>query len=282
MNLFYVPALALMLFFIAFPLFNGLRLSFYSWNGYSQNMRFVGIDNYVDMLSDRSMKTVFLNTLLYGFGSTILQNVLGLATALLVDSRFKGHTVVWTFIYLPIMISGLIMGYIMYYFLQYDGGILNEILGWFGKEPVDWLADSGRARIIILLVNSVQYYGNAMVLYLAGLQSIPELYYEAAKVDGASAFQRFRYVTMPLLIPAITSAVIVNLIGSLKLNDVIVSLTNGGPGHGTHSLSTFITLNYFRLEKAGYASAIGVFMFAFIMLVSTVTNRYFRKKEVEY
>ena len=282
MNLFYVPALALMLFFIAFPLFNGLRLSFYSWNGYSQNMRFVGIDNYVDMLSDRSMKTVFLNTLLYGFGSTILQNVLGLATALLVDSRFKGHTVVRTFIYLPIMISGLIMGYIMYYFLQYDGGILNEILGWFGKEPVDWLADSGRARIIILLVNSVQYYGNAMVLYLAGLQSIPELYYEAAKVDGASAFQRFRYVTMPLLIPAITSAVIVNLIGSLKLNDVIVSLTNGGPGHGTHSLSTFITLNYFRLEKAGYASAIGVFMFAFIMLVSTVTNRYFRKKEVEY
>lgn len=282
MNLFYVPALALMLFFIAFPLFNGLRLSFYSWNGYSQNMRFVGIDNYVDMLSDRSMKTVFLNTLLYGFGSTILQNVLGLATALLVDSRFKGHTVVRTFIYLPIMISGLIMGYIMYYFLQYDGGILNEILGWFGKEPVDWLADSGRARIIILLVNSVQYYGNAMVLYLAGLQSIPELYYEAAKVDGASAFQRFRYVTMPLLIPAITSAVIVNLIGSLKLNDVIVSLTNGGPGHSTHSLSTFITLNYFRLEKAGYASAIGVFMFAFIMLVSTVTNRYFRKKEVEY
>lgn len=282
MNLFYVPALALMLFFIAFPLFNGLRLSFYSWNGYSQNMRFVGIDNYVDMLSDRSMKTVFLNTLLYGFGSTILQNVLGLVTALLVDSRFKGHTVVRTFIYLPIMISGLIMGYIMYYFLQYDGGILNEILGWFGKEPVDWLADSGRARIIILLVNSVQYYGNAMVLYLAGLQSIPELYYEAAKVDGASAFQRFRYVTMPLLIPAITSAVIVNLIGSLKLNDVIVSLTNGGPGHSTHSLSTFITLNYFRLEKAGYASAIGVFMFAFIMLVSTVTNRYFRKKEVEY
>lgn len=282
MNLFYVPALALMLFFIAFPLFNGLRLSFYSWNGYSQNMRFVGIDNYVDMLSDRSMKTVFLNTLLYGFGSTILQNVLGLATALLVDSRFKGHTVVRTFIYLPIMISGLIMGYIMYYFLQYDGGILNEILGWFGKEPVDWLADSGRARIIILLVNSVQYYGNAMVLYLAGLQSIPELYYEAAKVDGASAFQRFRYVTMPLLIPAITSAVIVNLIGSLKLNDVIVSLTNGGPGHSTHSLSTFITLNYFRLEKAGYASAIGVFMFAFIMLVSTVMNRYFRKKEVEY
>ncbi len=281
-NLFYVPALALMLFFIAFPLLNGLRLSFYSWNGYSQNMRFVGLDNYVDMLSDRSMKTVFLNTILYGFGSTILQNLLGLATALLVDSKFRGHTVVRTFIYLPIMISGLIMGYIMYYFLQYDGGILNEILGWFGKEPVDWLADSSRARIIILLVNSIQYYGNAMVLYLAGLQGIPELYYEAAKVDGASTFQRFRYVTMPLLIPAITSAVVINLIGSLKLNDVIVALTNGGPGHSTHSLSTFITLNYFRLEKAGYASAIGVFMFAFIMLVSTVTNRYFRKKEVEY
>ncbi len=282
LNLFYLPALVLMLFFIAFPLFNGLRLSFYNWNGYSQNRRFVGIDNYVNMLSDRSMRTVFLNTLLYGFGSTILQNIFGLATALLVDSKFKGHTAVRTFIYLPIMISGLIMGYIMYYFLQYDGGILNEILGWFGRKPVDWLADSSRGRIIILLVNSIQYYGNAMVLYLAGRQGIPALYYEAAEVDGATAIQRFRYVTMPLLIPAITSAVIVNLIGSLKLNDVIVSLTNGGPGHDTHSLSTFITLNYFRLEKAGYASAIGVFMFVFIMLVSSVTNRYFRKREVEY
>ena len=172
--------------------------------------------------------------------------------------------------------------YIIYYFVQYDRGILNEILGWFGRAPVDWLADAGRARFIITIMNSWQYCGTSMVMYLAGLQSIPALYYEAADIDGASTFEKFRYVTLPLLIPAIASAVIINLIGSLKLNDIIISLTNGGPAQQTHSLSTYISYVYFRIEKAGYASAIGVFMFVFILIVTIIANRYFRSKEVEY
>ena len=131
-------------------------------------------------------------------------------------------------------------------------------------------------------MNSWQYCGTSMVMYLAGLQSIPALYYEAADIDGASTFEKFRYVTLPLLIPAIASAVIINLIGSLKLNDIIISLTNGGPAQQTHSLSTYISSVYFRIEKAGYASAIGVFMFVFILIVTIIANRYFRSKEVEY
>lgn len=281
-NLFYVPALLVMLTFIAMPLMNGAKLSFFKWNGYSQNMAWDGMNNYASLLTDKNLRIAFLNTLLYGFGSTILQNLLGLMAALFVNSRFRGHTVVRTFVYLPIMISSLVMGYIMYYFLQFDRGILNEMLGWFAKTPVDWLAEASRGRILITLVNSWQYCGTSMVLYLAGLQGIPDLYYEAAQIDGASAMQRFRFITMPLLIPAISSAVIINLIGSLKLNDVVISLTNGGPAQKTHSLSTYISYVYFRIEKAGYASAIGVFMFLFILFVSMIANRYFRKKEVEY
>ena len=156
-----------MFFFILVPLLNGFRLSFFKWNGYSQNMKFIWFDNYVKLPDDKYLRLAFLNTLLYGFGSTILQNILGLTAALFVDSRFRGHTFVRTFIYMPIMIANLIMGYIMYYFLQYEGGIINEVMGWFGRAPVDWLSDAGRARIIITLVNSVQYCGNSMVLYLA-------------------------------------------------------------------------------------------------------------------
>lgn len=282
MNLFYLPALIIMLTFLVFPLANGFRLSFLKWNGYSPKTSFVGIKNYLSMLTDKNLGTAFRNTLLYGFGSTILQNILGLSAALFVNSRFKGHTAVRTFVYLPIMISSLVMGYIIYYFVQYDRGILNEILGWFGRAPVDWLADAGRARFIITIMNSWQYCGTSMVMYLAGLQSIPALYYEAADIDGASTFEKFRYVTLPLLIPAIASAVIINLIGSLKLNDIIISLTNGGPAQQTHSLSTYISYVYFRIEKAGYASAIGVFMFVFILIVTIIANRYFRSKEVEY
>lgn len=282
MNLFYIPAFVIMLMFLVAPLVNALRLSFFKWNGYSQNMSFTGIKNYLDMLGDKNLRIAFLNTLLYGFGSTLLQNILGLSAALFVNSRFKGHTAVRTFVYLPIMISSLVMGYIIYYFVQYDRGILNEILGWFGAEPVDWLADAGRARMIITGMNSWQYCGTSMVMYLAGLQSIPTLYYEAADIDGAGTWAKFRFVTLPLLVPAISSAVIINLIGSLKLNDIIISLTNGGPAQQTHSLSTYISYVYFRIEKAGYASAIGVFMFLFILVVSIVANRYFRKREVEY
>ena len=281
-NLFYLPALLIMFFFILVPLLNGFRLSFFKWNGYSQNMKFIWFDNYKNLPGDKYLRIAFLNTLLYGFGCAILQNILGLAAALFVDSRFKGHTLVRTMVYMPIMIANLIMGYIMYYFLQYDGGILNEVMGWFGRAPVDWLADAGRARIIITLVNSVQYCGNSMVLYLAGLQSIPDIYHEAAMIDGASTTRRFFSITLPLLIPSITSAVVINLIGSLKLNDIIIALTNAGPAQKTHSLSTYISYVYFRSEKAGFASAIGVFMFTFIMVVSLITNKFLESKEVEY
>ena len=120
MNLFYLPALIIMLTFLVFPLANGFRLSFLKWNGYSPKTSFVGIQNYLSMLTDKNLGTAFRNTLLYGFGSTILQNILGLSAALFVNSRFKGHTAVRTFVYLPIMISSLVMGYIIYYFVQYD------------------------------------------------------------------------------------------------------------------------------------------------------------------
>ena len=121
-----------------------------------------------------------------------------------------------------------------------------------------------------------------MVMYLAGLQNIPSSYYEAAAVDGASVVQRFFRLTLPLLIPSIQTSVITNLIGSLKLYGVIIALTNGGPGHSSQSLTTYITNRYFSAEKAGYAAAIGIFTFLFIMLISTVLNHYFSKKEVEY
>lgn len=121
-----------------------------------------------------------------------------------------------------------------------------------------------------------------MIIYLAGLQNIPSMYYEAATLDGGNKWQIFRHVTLPLLTPAMSTAVIQNVIGGLKLNDVIISLTKGGPTLKTHSLSTYISYMYFDSEKAGYASAVGVFLFVFIFIISTFLTRYFRKREVQY
>ena len=144
MNLFYLPALALMLIFVAYPFSEAVRLSFTQWNGYSQNKLFIGLANYLKLFTDSNFHMAFRNTLVYGFGCAFLQNVFGLSFALFLNARFKGHSVVRAFIYLPVMISGLIMGYIISFFVQYNGGVFNEILSCLIAGPLTlWLTGRG-------------------------------------------------------------------------------------------------------------------------------------------
>lgn len=281
MYLFYVPAVLVMAVFVIRPFLETLYISLCQWNGYSSVKTFVGIKNYVDIFSDGRFGTAFFNTLIYGFMSTLLQNIIGLCGAFFVNTRFRGNGVVRVVMYLPIMISGLIMGYIMYFFFTFDRGILNEILGWFGRKPTNWLADGKTGVGAITLINSWQYAGNCLIIYLAGLQNIPKVYLEAAAIDGASRWQRFRKISLPMLTPAITTSVIVNLIGGLKLFDPIISLTNGGPNYLTHSLMTYLNSQYFLKEKAGYASAIGIVTFLLIMAVAALANKYFEKEMID-
>lgn len=279
-NLFYLPALILFAVFVIYPFMEGIRISFTNWNGYSQNYTYVGAKNYIQLFQDKNVRTALINTLIYGIGSTFLQNVIGLLYAVFLDSKFRGRMLVRTIIYLPVMIAPLVMGYMMYFLVQYDNGAINDILAAFGRQPVDWMNNGFRAVILMTLINSLQFVGISMVIYMAGLQGIPGVYYEAAAIDGVSGFQAFRSITLPLLTPAITSAVVINLIGGLKLFDIIMALTMGGPGYSSHSLSTLITNQYFRAQNAGYSAAMGVGTFLLIMFISNVTMRYFDKKEV--
>lgn len=281
MNLFYVPAIILFVIFIIFPLCKGVFLSFTNWNGYSQTYKMVGLDNYVRLISDQNVHRAFINTIIYGVGSTLLQNVLGLGLALLLNQKFRGRAFTRTLVYLPVMIAPLIMGYIMYFFFTFDNGALNDLIGVFGREAVDWLSNGTTGVIILTLVNSLQFVGISMVIYLAGLQGISDMYYEAAAIDGVKPMQKFRYITLPLLTPAISSSVTINLIGGLKLFDIIMALTSGGPGYDTHSLSTLVHRTYFGSENAGYASAIGLVSFLLIMILSNIVVKYLEKKEVD-
>lgn len=281
MNFFYVPAIILFAVFVIYPLMKGIYLSFTNWNGYSQTYKMVGLDNYVRMLSDQNVHRAFINTIVYGVGSTVLQNVLGLGLALLLNQKFRGRAFTRTLVYLPVMIAPLIMGYIMYFFFSYDNGALNDVIGLFGKASVDWLSNGTTGVIIMTVVNSLQFVGISMVIYLAGLQGISDMYYEAAAIDGVRPIQGFRYITLPLLTPAISSSVTINLIGGLKLFDIIMALTSGGPGYDTHSLSTLVHRTYFGSENAGYASAIGLVSFVLIMVLSNIVVKYLESKEVE-
>ena len=282
LNWFYVPAVVLMILFIAYPLGNAIYLSFFKWNGYSVKKDFIGVQTYISMFNDKTFVSSLRNTLLYGFVCTFLQQVIGLAMAVFLNTKFKGRGIARTVIYMPAMVSGLVMGYIMYFFFQTKGGVMNDILSSMGLATVDWLGNGNTAIAVIIFINTWQFVGVSMVIYLAGIQGVSQSYIEAATVDGANAWQRFRFITLPLLQPALASSIIYNLIGGLKLYDVIIALTDGGPAKKTHSLATYIANRYFDAERAGYAAAIGVFSFVMIMVISMIVNGYFRKKEVDY
>lgn len=277
----YLPGLVIITVFIIYPFINGIRLSFTNWNGFSQTYDWIGLQQYKRLLADPTTWLVIKNTLLYGIGSTIFQNIIGLLYALLLNQSIKMKAVTRTIVYLPVIISPIIMGYIWYFFFAYQGGALNDLLVFLGFEKINALGTPELNSWIIVFVNTYQFVGIAMIIYLAGLQSISKDYYEAAQLDGASALQQFKNITLPLLMPSITINVVLNIIGGLKLFDVIVALTGGGPGDASQSMSTFMYDLYFRRQDAGYAATEGVCMALIILVISLSALVYFKRKETE-
>lgn len=277
-----IPAFLLIIVFMIIPLGNAVKVSFFKWNGYSQKMKWIGFENYMTIFTDKVFRRSMMNTFIYGFGSTLLQNIAGLSAALFVNKQFKGRNFVRLILYMPIMISGVIMGAIQYYIFNYDNGVLNNLLNLAGIPNIYWMESGIGSVLIITLINSWQTMGFCMLIYLAGLQNIPNMYREAALLDGTSRRQLFFKIDLPLLMPAVTTAVITNLIGGFKLYDIIVTLTNGGPNRKSLSLSYYVSLLYFNDEKAGYSAAVGIALFLIIFIVAVPINRYLRSREVEY
>ena len=279
-NLMYMPAVVLFTIFVIYPFLDGVRISLTNCNGYSQEYSYIGFSNYKSLFKDENVIIALKNTFLYGVGSTIIQQIIGLSYAVFLNSKFRGRGFARTVIYLPIMVASVIMGYIWYFLLQYNGGAINDILIALGMQPIDFIANGKLMVWIIVLINSLQFCGVSMVIYLAGLQNISEMYYEAARLDGATKLQQFKNITLPLLKPSIVTSVTLNLIGGLKLFDAIKALTNGGPGYTTHSLSTLINYTYFNSQSAGYAAAIGITLFIIILVTTLVLNKVLDRKDV--
>jgi len=278
---FYVPALVLFAVFSIYPLISGVSLSLTNWNGYSRSKAFIGFDNYLRLLDDEVFRTALVNTLIYGVGSTIIQQVLGLGLAVVLDRVVRGASLLRAVIYLPVMVSPVVLGTMYYLIFRYNNGALNDLRAVFGAEQVAWLSDATVGITVIVIVNSLQFVGISMVIYLAGLQGVPTEYYEAAQLDGATWWQSFRSITLPLLQPAFATSIVLNLIGGLKLFDVVQVLTGGGPGHSTHSVSTLIGETYFSNQAAGYSAAIGVVLFVLIVAATFVLNSLLSRKRVE-
>lgn len=280
-NLLYIPALLLFAVFTVYPLISGIGLSFTNWDGYSPEKAFVGVKNYLRLFGDDTFRMVLINTVIYGLGSTVFQQIFGLSLAMALDRPLRGRGVARAIIYLPVLVSPVIMGTMYYLLFGYNNGALNDIMTSLGLDRIAWLSNSGASIAIIVGVNTLQFVGISMIIYLAGLQSIPTEYYEASVLDGAGGWKQFINITLPLLQPAFATSVVLNLIGGLKLFDVIKVLTGGGPGYSTNSVSTLIGVAYFDNQSAGYASAMGVVLFILIVLFTLVLNTLLNRRRLE-
>lgn len=275
-----LPALLLFGVFFLYPLVRSIGLSLTDWNGISR-ARFVGLENFIAFFSDTRALNDVKNTVLFALGSAPLLNIFGLIYALILDRSFVGKGIIRAVIYLPAVISPLIMGYIWYLLIQPERGLLFQSLQQIGLSVAgNWLDRSGTALAVIVLVNVWQFVGMTMVIFLAGLQTIPQEIYEAGEVEGAGYFATLWYVTLPLLAPAIRINVITNIIGSLSVFDIIVSLTGGGPGYSTESLSIYI-LRMVYGSQTGYSTAVALILFVIILAPVAVALRIMRRTQYE-
>ena len=280
---FIVPAFIAYTVLTVIPLVQTLFLSFTNWDGYSMsNLSFVGLENFKQVFTDRSMKAALINTIEYSLIFPVITTVFAIPLSLALNSRMKTRNLQRAVFFFPSVPSAVILGYLWAYILAPTAnGLLNKLLGLFGIRPVLWLAMPKWAFFSVMMVNLWSVMGWHACIYLAQLQSIPADYYEAATIDGATAWQRFRFITFPLLAPAMTTSVLLLLLNSMKLYDLPFALTSGGPGTATTMISHNIIKSAFVEKSYGKATAMSAIFFVFICIISVIQLSVMKKREVE-
>lgn len=276
--LFLLPFLLVYFVFLLFPVIRGLYLSFFDWTIGSE-MSFVGLNNYLYMFTDRHFWRAIWNTIYFVLLSTPVLVVFGLMFALIVNSKLKGTTFLRSIFFLPYILSVSVISYLWVFILQPYSGLLNSILSNFGIGEIFWLNETGLAWLSIVVATLWWTVGFNMVLYLAGLQEIPDEYYEAAKVDGANAWQRFFFITIPSLKRITLLIIILQTIASFKVFGQVWLMTGGGPGTSTRTLVQYIYETGFRADNMGYASAMSYVLFLVTIIISFVQFKLFSAKD---
>ena len=281
--LFILPAFIVYTILTVIPLVQTLGLSFTNWDGYSMShLSFTGLKNFRLVFADRSMKTALLNTCFYSIVFPLVTTVFAIPLSMVLNSGMKTKNLQRAVFFFPSVPSAIILGYLWAYILSPTGnGLLNKLLGLFGIHPVMWLAVPKWAMFSVLLVNLWSVVGWHACIYLAQLQSIPTEYYEAANVDGATAWQKFRYITFPMLASAMTVSVMLLLLNSMKLYDLPFALTSGGPGTSTTLVSQIIIKTGFVEKSYGKATAMSAIFFVFIAVISVIQLNVMKKRAGE-
>ena len=264
---------------VILPLFLALRYSLTSWDGMSAEKPFVGIRNYIDLWKDSNFRQAWWFTIKFTVVNTIVQNVFALLFAVALDSGIRAQKLYRTILFIPCLISAVIVGFV---WLKMYSNVLPELNTLFNTN-INFLLFGSKKTVLsgLVIANNWQWIGYWMLIYLTGLQSVPSDLYEAAKVDGANAVQRFFNVTIPMLAPAITICVVGITTGSLKVYDLLVSSTDGGPGRASTSVIHSIYATAINGRQYGYGSAMSVTLVVILLLVAMIQVKGLKKKEVQ-
>lgn len=279
--LFTVPTILIFITVVIIPFINGIVLAFFEWDGIAANPKiFVGLENFVKLWSDQRFLSSAFITIKFTVLAVISVNVLGLIFALLCTSALKMKNLARMMIFMPNLIGGLILGYIWQFIFTDAFAILGELTG-FDQVFFNWLLDKDYALYAIIFVFTWQMAGYMMIVYIAGIQSIPDELMEAAKIDGANYWQRLRHIVLPLLMPAITICLFLTLSFAFKQYDVNLSLTGGGPVRATEMFAMHIYNEIFRYNNYGYGQAKAIIFFIIIAVISLTQVYLTKKREVE-
>ena len=262
--------------FVIWPLASSFYYSFTNWNGFNPDYDYVGFDNFLKIYTDKLFLNAAINTALWIVAAIVVPTVLGLALALLIDSRIPGGSVFKSIFYLPICLSAVVVGQIWVWIYQPDWGLLNTVVEAVSGEQFNyaWLAKPDSALWSVILAWSWQQTGLSMVIFLAGLTTIPEDLLEVCEIEGAKVFQRIRLVVIPLLAPATVVVIALNVINSLKGFDILYTMTGGGPFNSSDTLAMHMYNESFKKYLMGYGSAISVVLF---LIALTIIRLYFRQ-----
>lgn len=280
-NLLFVgPTTAIFSLVVLVPFLIGIGYAFYSWDGIQANPKvFVGLRNFVEVFSDERFMSSAAKTFLFTIMGVITINLLGLVVALLVTSHMKTRAIVRTIYFMPYLIGGLILGYIWKFIFSDGFAIIGQVTG-IKRIFFNWLLNPDTALLAMVVVFTWQMAGYIMIIYIAGLQSLPQDIVEAAGVDGANGWQVFWRVKLPLMMPSVTIALFLTLSNCFKIFDVNLSLTAGGPANATELFALNIYNEIFLSSNYGYGQAKAVLFFIIVAAFTLVQVSMTKKREV--
>jgi raffinose/stachyose/melibiose transport system permease protein len=277
-----LPALSLYLFALIIPLcFGTIPTSFYSWNLIKGNKKFCGFHNYIKLFQDDAFLHALLFTIILAVFTIVVSNIIAFLVAFALDGGIRCKAFIRSCFFIPNIISGVMAAFVWMFIFTNAIPDLGKALNLSFLENISWFGSTGMATAAVIIVSSWQSTGFLMMLYIAGLQTVPNDVIEAARLDGCTGIKKIRYIQLPLIMPTITINLFISIAGSFKSLDIPLSLTGGAPAGSTQTIALNIYNDAFGSFKTGYASAKSVVLFLIVSIITIIQLVITRKREVQ-